>query len=79
MTNLRLDVANLGNKVVELLLRLGILLGHLLILGLPLITSLFERVDFALKVASLDICLTQSESEVSTDLPVCASQVLDGA
>lgn len=55
-----LDVANLGDKVVELLLGLCVLLGHLLVLGLPLIPGAFEGLDFALIVAGLDVGLAES-------------------
>jgi hypothetical protein len=55
-----LDVANLCGEVVQLLLDLGVLLGHLLVLRLPLVAILLKGLDFALKVASFNICLTES-------------------
>lgn len=54
-----LHVANLLLEVLQLLLSSGVLLGHLLELGLPLIAVCLESLDFALKVTSLDISLAE--------------------
>lgn len=51
----RLDVANLGNKVVELLLCGSVLGRHFLVLGLPLVSGRLESLHLALVVASLDV------------------------
>ena len=57
-----LDIANLGHEVVELLLGLGILLGHLLILGLPRVALGLEGLSPALVVSRLDVGLTKAAS-----------------
>ena len=54
-----LHVANLLLEIVQLLLRIGVLLCHLLEFLLPLITVLLESLDFAFEVTSLDISLTK--------------------
>jgi hypothetical protein len=66
---LSLHVADRDLQVVEILLQLSILLGHLLILALPLITGRFESLHLAFVVASLDVGLAKpsiSESAKST-------------
>ena len=55
-----LDITNLGHKVVELLLRVGVLLGHLLVLLLPLVALRLEGLHFALVVPGLDVGLAES-------------------
>ena len=54
------NVANLCLEVFQLLLHSGVLLGHLLVLCLPLVTVLLESLDFAFEMAGLDIGLTES-------------------
>jgi hypothetical protein len=54
-----LDVAHLGVELLELLLDRGVLLGHLLVLGLPRIALGLESLDFPLKVSGLDVCLAE--------------------
>jgi hypothetical protein len=54
-----LDVADLGDKVGQLLLDLGVLLGHLLELLLPLVALGLEGLDFSLVVAGLDVGLSE--------------------
>ena len=54
------NVANLCLEVFQLLLHSGVLLGHLLVLRLPLVTVLLESLDFAFEMAGLDIGLTES-------------------
>ena len=54
-----LDGADLGLEVLELLLDGGVLLGHLLVLGLPLVALALEGLDFSLKVAGLDVSLPE--------------------
>lgn len=54
-----LDVADGDLEVVQVLLQLGVLLGHLLVLGLPLVTLRLEGLDLALVVAGLDIGLAE--------------------
>lgn len=54
-----LDVANLVLEILQLLLNLGVLLGHLLVLGLPRIALLLESLDLALEVAGLDVGLAE--------------------
>lgn len=68
----RLDVANLSNKVIKLLLGIGIFLCHLLVLGLPLVSCCFQSLDFTLVVTSLDIGLTEP-----TTILVCYREVYD--
>src|SRR5262245_64372877 len=58
-TTRRSDVAELLGEVVELLLGVGVLLGHLLILGFPLVARLFEGLHFAFVVAGLDVGLAE--------------------
>lgn len=55
-----LDVTDLGHEVIELLLRVGVLLGHLLVLLLPLVALGFEGLDFALVVAGFDVGCAES-------------------
>jgi hypothetical protein len=55
----RSNVTNLRNKVVELLLGVAVLLGHVLVLLLPLVGRLLECLDLALIVAGLDIGLAE--------------------
>lgn len=55
----RSDVTDLLDKVVELLLGVGVFLGHLLVLGLPLVARLLESLDFAFVVAGLDVGLAE--------------------
>lgn len=63
-----LDVTDLGDEVVQLLLRVGIFLGHFLILLLPLFRGLLEGLDFALVVACFDIGLAESDLSLSREL-----------
>ena len=58
-------VSNLCNKVVQLLLCVGILLGHLLVLLLPLIAGSLQCLDFSLVVAGLYICLAKAEGALA--------------
>jgi hypothetical protein len=55
----RSDVTNLRNKVVELLLGVAVLLGHVLVLLLPLVGGLLECLHLALVVAGLDVGLAE--------------------
>jgi hypothetical protein len=55
----RSDVTNLRNKVVELLLGVAVLLGHVLVLLLPLVGGLLECLHLALVVPSLDVGLAE--------------------
>jgi hypothetical protein len=55
----RLDVANLLLEVLQLLLDEGVLLGHLLVLGLPLIAIGLEGLNLALEMACLDVGLAE--------------------
>lgn len=81
---LDLDGADLGLEVVQFLLHGGVLLGHLLVLGLPLVALLLEGLDFPLEVSSLDVGLPQprkeavSVSEVGQVGNACASLLLVG-
>lgn len=70
-----LDVANLGNKVVELLLGLVVLLGHLLVLGLPLVAGGLQGLHLALVVAGLDVGLTEPASYMSVRVWRCVLDV----
>lgn len=54
-----LDVANLVLEVLQVLLESSVLLGHLLVLGLPLVTLVLEGLHLALKVSSLDVGLSE--------------------
>jgi len=57
--SLCLDVVHLALEVLQVLLDRGVLLGHLLVLGLPLIALLLEGLDFPLEVAGLDVGLAK--------------------
>lgn len=54
-----LDVANLRLELLQLLLDVGVLLGHLLVLGLPLVPLGLESLDFPLEVSCLDVGLSK--------------------
>jgi hypothetical protein len=55
----RSDVTNLRNKVIELLLGVAVLLGHVLVFLLPLVGGLLECLHLALVVAGLDVGLAE--------------------
>ena len=55
----RSDVANLLDEVIKLLLGVGIFLGHLLVLGFPLVAGCLEGLDLALVVAGFDVGLAE--------------------
>ena len=55
----RSDVTDLRDEVVELLLGVAVLLGHVLVLLLPLVGGLLECLDLALIVAGLDVSLAE--------------------
>lgn len=55
----RSDVTNLRNEVVELLLGVAVLLGHVLVLLLPLVGGLLKSLDLALVVAGLNVGLAE--------------------
>lgn len=57
LTNL--DVGDIGLELLQALLYLGVLLGHLLVLGLPLVALLLEGLNLALEVAGLDVGLAE--------------------
>lgn len=65
-----LDVANLCLELLQLLLDVGVFLGHLLVLALPGIALGLEGLDFSLEVASLDVGLSEpvEGKRVSSDL-----------
>jgi hypothetical protein len=44
---------------VQLLLQIGVFLGHLLVLGFPLAVGDFESLDLSLVVAGLDVGLAE--------------------
>lgn len=54
-THTQLDVPNLALEILQLFLHVGVFLGHLFVLGLPLGDSGFESLDFALVVAGFHI------------------------
>ncbi|KAJ8608050.1 hypothetical protein MRB53_039885 [Persea americana] len=54
------NVANLCDKVVQLLLGRGVLGSHLLVLLLPHVSVLYCGLRFALVVSRLHICCSQS-------------------
>ena len=60
-SSLRLDGVDLALEILQLLLHGGVLLGHLLVLGLPLVALLLESLDFPLEVSSLDVGLAKPE------------------
>lgn len=62
-----LEGADLVLELLQLLLNGGVLLGHLLVFGLPLVALLFESLNFPLEVASLDVGLPQSEKEAVSE------------
>lgn len=55
----RLNVADGDLEVVQILLQLCVLLGHLLVLGLPLVALRLEGLHLALVVAGLDVGLAE--------------------
>ena len=55
----RSDVTDLLDEVVELLLGVGVFLGHLLVLGFPLVAGLLEGLYFAFVVTGLDVGLAE--------------------
>jgi len=55
----RSDVTDVLDKVFELLLGVGVFLGHLLVLCFPLVAGLLESLDFAFVVARLDVGLAE--------------------
>lgn len=55
----KLDVANLGLELLQLLLESVVLLRHLLVLGLPLITLVLKGLHLSLEVSGLDIGLSE--------------------
>lgn len=71
------DVTNLCHKVIELLLRVGVFLGHLLVLLLPRVGGLLEGLDFALVVAGLDVGLAEPGSVMSVLYSTTATQPSD--
>jgi hypothetical protein len=58
-SSLGLDGVDLVLEILQLLLHGVVLLGHLLVLGLPLVALLLEGLDLALEVSSLDVGLPQ--------------------
>lgn len=58
-TILYLDVANLVLELLQLLLKGGVLLGHLLVLLLPLVTLVLEGLHLSLEVSGLDVGLSE--------------------
>jgi hypothetical protein len=54
-----LDITHALLKFLQLLLEVGVFLSHLLVLGLPLVALLFESLDLALVVTSLDVSLAE--------------------
>jgi len=54
-----LNVSNLGLEIIQFLLNSGVFFGHLLVLRLPLVAVLLERLNFTLEVAGFDIGLTE--------------------
>lgn len=55
----KLDVANLGLELLQLLLEGVVLLRHLLVLGLPLITLVLKGLHLSLEVSGLDVGLSE--------------------
>ena len=53
------DVANLCLELLELLLDIGVLLGHLFVFGLPCVALGLESLDFPLEVSGLDVRLAK--------------------
>ena len=53
------NVGNLGGQAVEVGLHLVVLLGHLFVLGLPVVALNLEGLDFALEVSGLDVSLAE--------------------
>jgi hypothetical protein len=61
-TRARSDVTDLLDEFIELLLGVGVFLGHFFVLGFPLVAGLFEGLDFAFVVTRLDIGLAEPEA-----------------
>jgi hypothetical protein len=55
----KLDVANLGLELFQLLLESVVLLRHLLVLGLPLVTLVLKSLHLSLEVSGLDVGLSE--------------------
>lgn len=55
----KLNISHALLQFLEFLLKVCVLLGHLLVFGLPFIACLFQGLNFAFEVARLDIGLTQ--------------------
>lgn len=66
-TTRRSDVTDLLDKVVELLLGVGVFLGHLFVLGFPLVSGLLEGLDFAFVVAGFDVGLAEPVDALACD------------
>ena len=63
-----LDIADLSFEGLQFFLDLRVLLGHLLKFDFPLVTFSFQRLDLALVVASLDICLAKPVANMLADV-----------
>lgn len=64
------DGIDLTLEFLQVLLDLGVLRGHLLVLGLPLISLLFESLNLSLEVAGLNIGLSEPVVK-ETNLSAC--------
>jgi hypothetical protein len=56
-----LNIADGNLQLVQLLLKIGVFLGHLFVLGFPLAVGDFECLDLSLVVAGLDVGLAESK------------------
>jgi hypothetical protein len=55
----RSDVTKLGSELIELLLGVGVFLGHLFVFRFPLVSGLLESLDFTFEVAGFDVGLAE--------------------
>ena len=56
-----LDVTHALFQFLQLLLEIGMFLGHFLVLALPFVSGLLESLNFAFVMSSLDIGLSKPE------------------
>lgn len=70
-----LDIADRPLQLLELFLDSGVLLRHLLVLGLPLLACGLESLHFTFEVSGLDVRLAQPTQDQSVNSPVHKEQI----
>ena len=63
--SVRLDISHALLQFLQLLLEVSVLLRHFFVFGLPLVSGLFQGLDFSLEVACFDVGLTEPATSVS--------------